>query len=98
MILQIFFHKEFSRLPTGLGHSADSNGVPQNLTTTSHPVQIATVLLMFLLLQVVQLLLQFYLFLIDEVLTCYDSTIILHRICHIPVNCLCKLLLASVTV
>ena len=40
-------HMEFSRLPGDLGHVADSNNIPQNLTTTYHPVQIAIIQLMF---------------------------------------------------
>ena len=53
MILQIFVHTEFSRLPGDLGRFADSNSIPQNPTTTPHPIQIAIILLMFPLLLVV---------------------------------------------
>ena len=59
MILQVFVHTEFSRLPGGLRHFADSNSIPWNLTTIFQPIQIAIIRLMFLLLLVVQLVLQF---------------------------------------
>ena len=89
-------------MPGGLGHLTDSNSIPQNLTTTSHLIQIAIILLMFFLSHVVQVVLQFvlqsHLFLIDEALKFDDSMISLHWICQILMNCLCKLLLFFLTV
>ena len=82
-----FVHTKFSRLPGGLGHFADSNSIPQNLTITFHPIQIAIKLLMFLLLLVVHLVLQFRLFLNDAVWLFDDSMVILHKICQILMNC-----------
>ena len=67
MIPQIFVHFEISRLPRGFGHFADSNSVPWNLTTTFHSIQIAIIRLMTILSPDAQLILQFRLFLIDEV-------------------------------
>ena len=49
MVLQIFFHMEFSRLPRGLGHFADSNSIPSSQTTTFHPILIVAILLKYLL-------------------------------------------------
>ena len=49
MIHQIFVHFEISRLPGSLGHSADSNTISWNLTTTFHSIQIALIRLMSLL-------------------------------------------------
>ena len=57
----------------------------------------ATKLLFFFLI-FVQLVPQFRSSQIDEVSKFGDSTIILHRICQIPMNCQCKLLLVFVTV
>ena len=37
MVLRIAFHEEFSNLEGGLGHFTDSNSIPKNQTTTSHP-------------------------------------------------------------
>ena len=85
-----FVHAEFSRLPADLAHFEDSSGIPQNLTTTFHPIQIAIIRLMFPLLLVVKLVLQFRLFLSDKVWTFDDSVTILHNICQIPMNCLHK--------
>ena len=48
MVLQLVFHKEFSLLPSGLGHFAGSNSIPQNQTTTFHPVLTVAILLKFL--------------------------------------------------
>ena len=49
-IHQIFVHFEISHLPGGLGHLADSNSISKNPTATYHPIQVATVRLMSLLL------------------------------------------------
>ena len=54
-ILKIFVHFEISPLPGGLGHLEDSNSIPWNLTITFHPIQIAIIRLMSLLLLDVQL-------------------------------------------
>ena len=43
MVLRIVFHKEFSQLAGGFGHSADSNGIPLNQPTISHPILIVAV-------------------------------------------------------
>ena len=86
-IPQIFVHFEISRLSGGLGHLADSNSISSNPTTTYHPIQIAIIRLMPLLLFDVQLVLQFRLSLIDEVLLFDDSMIKLHNTCQIPMNC-----------
>ena len=59
------------------------------------PSQIVTILVMFLLLLLVQLVQQYLLSQLDEVLMFGDSTLILHRICQIPVNCQCEWLLVS---
>ena len=64
---QIFVHIKISRLSGGFGHSADSNSIAWNLTTTFHSIQIAIIRLMSLLLLDIQLVLQFRLFLHDEV-------------------------------
>ena len=90
MTFRIASHKEFSRLPRGLGLFADSNSIPWNQPTIFRPSRVATILLMFLLLFVVQLVQQFRLSQIDEVSKFGDSTIILHRICHTPKNCQSK--------
>ena len=86
-IPQIFVHFEISRLPGGLDHFVDSNSISKNLTTIYHPVGIALIQLMFLLLLVVKLVLQFRLSLIDEVYLFDDSLIILHNTCQIQINC-----------
>ena len=78
MIHHIFIHTEFSRLPRNLGHFADSNSIPWNLTTIFRPIQTTVIQLTFLLLLSVQLVLQFRLFLIYEVWKSDDSLIILH--------------------
>ena len=66
-IRQIFVQIEISHLPGGLGHLADSNSIPWNPIATYHPIQIAIIRLMSLLLFHVQLVLQFHLSLRDEV-------------------------------
>ena len=90
MILQIAFNKEFSRLPGGIRHFADSKSIPWSQPTFFHLIQIAIILLMFLLSHVVQLVLQSHLFLIDEALKFDDSMTILHWICQILMNCQCE--------
>ena len=55
--------------------------------TISRPSRIATTQLMFLILLVVQLVPQFRSSQIDEVLNFGDSTIILHKIGKIQMNC-----------
>ena len=87
MIPRIFVHTEFSRLPGDLGHSADSKSIPKDQTTTYHQIRIAIIQLMFPLLLVVQLVLQFRLFLSDKAWTFDDSMIVLHRICKFLMNC-----------
>ena len=88
MIPKIFVHTGFSRLPGGHGHFADSTSIPQNLTTTTHRMQNAIIRLTSLLLLVVQLVLQFRLFLCEEVWTFEYSMVLLHESCQIPTNCL----------
>ena len=57
----------------GLGCFADSNSIPQNRTTTFHPVLTAAILRKYLLLLVERLFQRCHLSLIDEVLKCGDS-------------------------
>ena len=78
--------------------SESSESIPRNQPTVSRPSRIATILLMFLFLFFVQLVPQFRSSQIDEVSKFGDSTIIIHRICQILMNCQCKFLLAFVTV
>ena len=78
--------------------SESSESIPRNQPTVSRPSRIATILLMFLFLFVVQLVPQFRSSQIDEVSKFGDSTIIIHKVCQIVMNCQCKLLLAFVTV
>ena len=47
MIHQIFVHIKIYRPSRGFGHSANSNSISLNLTTTFHPIQIAIIRLMF---------------------------------------------------
>ena len=49
MVPRIAFHKEFSHLPGGLGHFAESNSIPQIQPTIFHPSLIATKQQTFLL-------------------------------------------------
>ena len=65
-IHRIFIHFEISRLPGGLAHLADTNSISWNPATNCHPIQIALIRLMSLLLLDVQLILQFRLFLSDK--------------------------------
>ena len=81
---------EFSRLPGGLGHFADSNSIPQNQPTIFHSILIVTVLLKLLLLLFVPRFQQYHLSRIDEVSRFDVSTIFLHRIFQIPFNCQVK--------
>ena len=67
MILQVVFHTEFSLLPGGLGHFADSDGIPQHQTTIFHPILLMAILLKYLLFQ------RCHLSRIDEVLKDGDS-------------------------
>ena len=89
MVLQIVFRKEFSSLPGGLGHFADSNSIPQNLTTTFYPVLIVAILLKGLLSLVEPLFQRCHLSVTDEVLKGGDSMINLHMLSQIPSSCLC---------
>ena len=73
MVHQIVFHTVFSRLPGGLGQFADGNSMPQNLTTTVHPVLTVAILLTYLPLLVGRLFQRCHLSRIDEVLKCGDS-------------------------
>ena len=79
MVLQIVFLTEFSHLPGGLGHFADSSSTPQNQTTIFHPILIVAILLMYLLLLFERLSLRYHLSRIDEVLKFDDSMIDLHN-------------------
>ena len=75
MVLQNVFHTAFSLLPGGLGHCADSNSIPLNLTITLHPVLTVTILLMRLPSFIGRLFQQCDLSRIDEELKCGDSMI-----------------------
>ena len=75
MVLQNVFHAVFSYLPGGLGHCADSNSIPLNLTITLHPVLTVTILLMYLPSLVGRLFQQCCLSRIDEELKYGDSMI-----------------------
>ena len=97
MVLRIVSHKVFSHLPRDLVHVADSNGIPWNQPTIFHPILIATLQQMFLLLLFVLLFPQFHSYRIDELLMFDESMIDLHRICQIPKNCQCKWLSAFQT-
>ena len=69
----------------------------KNTITSYHPIHIAIIWLMSLLLLDVQLFLQFRLSLIDEVYLFDDSMIILQNACQNLINCLHENLLASAT-
>ena len=49
MVRRTVFRVEFSHLPGGLGHFADSNSIPWNQPTIFHPDLIATILQTYLL-------------------------------------------------
>ena len=97
MVLQIVFHTEFSLLPRGLGHSADSNNIPKNQTTIFQPILIVAILLKYRISIFVRLFQRCHLSLIDEVLKFGDSTLDLHKIFQIPMSCPYELLLVCVT-
>ena len=86
-----------SHLPGGLGHFADKQSSPQNQLNIFHPSLIATVLQMFPLLLCIPLLQQYHSSRIDEVSKFDASTMNLHRMCPIPMICLCKRLSAFLT-
>ena len=92
MVLQIAFREEFSHLPGGLGHCADSNSIPKKHPTIFHPSLIATRHRTFLLTLFVRLFPQCLLPRIDEVSKYSDS-----KICQIPMNCQYKWLSAFPT-
>ena len=81
MVPRVALHKEFVHLPRNLGHFADSNSIPQNQTTTSHPSLIVITQQMFLLLLFLLLFPQCRLSRIDEVSKYDGSMVNLHRIC-----------------
>ena len=85
MVLRIGFRREFSHLPGGLQHFADSNSIPLNQPTTFHPSPIATVQQTSLILLCVPLSQQYHSS--HEVLKFDDSMTSLHRICQIPMKC-----------
>ena len=89
-VFQSVFHTEFSRLPGGLRHFADSNSIPLNQPTICHPILILATLLKYLLSLVVRLFQQCHLSRVDEVLKFHDSMIDLHIVFQCPMNCLCK--------
>ena len=62
MVLQIVFHTEFSLLPRGLEHFAESNSFPQNQPSIFHPILNVKILLKFILLLFVLLFQQSHLF------------------------------------
>ena len=70
-------------MPRGLGHFADSNSIPKDQPTISHPILIVAVLLKNILPLFVQLFQQCHLSRIDEVFRFDDSMTSLHRICQI---------------
>ena len=75
MVLQIVFRMAFSHLPGGLGHFADSNSIPQSLTTTFHLVLTVAIQLTYLPLLVGRLFQRCHLSRIDGVLKCSDYMI-----------------------
>ena len=87
MALRIFSHKEFSRPLRGLGHFADSNGIPWNQTLISHAILTAAIQPKFLLSLFVLLSQQCHSSQIDEVSKFDDSKLSLHRIFQIPKSC-----------
>ena len=90
MALRIFSHKEFSRPLRGLGHFADSNGIPWNQTLISRAILTVAIQPKFLLSLFVLLSQQCHSSQIDEVSKFDDSKLSLHRIFQIPTSCQCE--------
>ena len=87
MVVQTVIHKESSHLPGSLGHFADSNSIPQNLTTTYHPIVIAMIPMKYRLSLFVRLCQQCHVSRIDEVLKFDDSMVDIHEILQTPMTC-----------
>ena len=97
-VLQIVFRTVFSRLPRNLGHLADSNSIPKDLTSTFRPVLTVAMLLTYLPSLVGRLFQRCHLSRIDEVLKCCDSMIESHILSQIRSNCPCRQLSVLATV
>ena len=84
MVLRVAFHEEFSHLPGGLGHFADSNSIPQNQSarTILHASPIAPVQQSFLLKPFVWIFPQYHSSRIEQVMKFDESMINLHKIYH----------------
>ena len=83
MVLRIFFHVEFCRLPGGLGHFADSNSIPQNQPTIFHRILIVqycwgSFLILRTALSAVPFVSDRWVWEFD------DSMIDIHKICQTP--------------
>ena len=79
--------RSFPVCPRGLGHFADSNSIPKNQPTIFHPIQIAAILLKYLLSLSERLCPRCHLSRIDEVLRFADSRKDFHKMFQTPMNC-----------
>ena len=88
VFLQIVVQKVCSHLPRSLGHFVNSDSIPWNLTTTSHPILTVAILLKHLPLLVERPFQRCHLSRIDGVLKCGDSMTKPHMVSQIPSNSL----------